>query len=112
MRNVIEVDGRKALVSYDPEIRMFRGEFLELNGSADFYAADVDGLEREARISLGVFLDLCRENNIEADRKFSGRFNLRLDPETHKAAVVAAGAEGKSLNEWVAHAIGAAARAA
>ena len=45
MKNVIEVDGHKALVSYDPDIKMMHGEFLELNGGADFHATDVAGLE-------------------------------------------------------------------
>lgn len=111
MKNVIEVDGHKALVSYDPEIRMMRGEFLELNGGADFYAADVARLEAEGRVSLNVFLDMCAEKNIEPMRKFSGRFNLRLAPGVHKAAVIASGAEGKSLNEWVAAVIEKAAQA-
>ena len=30
-------DGYKAVIAYDPEIEMFRGEFVGLNGAADFY---------------------------------------------------------------------------
>ena len=112
MKNVIEIDGRKALVSYDPDIKMMRGEFFELNGGADFYAPDVAGLEAEGRVSLKVFLEMCAEKNIQPVRKFSGRFNLRLAPGVHKAAVIASGAEGKSLNEWVAEVIEKAAQAA
>lgn len=106
MNNVIEVDGHKALVTFDPEIQMFRGEFLGLNGGADFLAKDVDGLFREGAISLKVFLDMCAEKGIEPLRQFSGRFNVRLDPKLHEAAVVAAAASNKSLNEWIADAVG------
>ena len=102
MKNAIEVDRHKALVSCDPETRMMRGEFLEINGGADFYAADVARLEAGGRVSLNVFLDMCAEKNIEPMRKFSGRFNLRLAPGGHKAAVIAPASEGTSLNEWVA----------
>lgn len=112
MRNVIEIDGHRAVVSFDPEIGMMRGEFLGLAGGADFYAPDVKGLFAEGRESLRVFLDICRKRNVEPFREFSGRFNVRLDPKTHEAAVIAAAAEDKSLNEWVAQAIAAAARAA
>ena len=45
-------DGYKAVIAYDPEIEMFRGEFVGLNGAADFYAADLEGLKREGKISL------------------------------------------------------------
>jgi predicted HicB family RNase H-like nuclease len=34
-----------------------------------------------------------------------GRFNLRLKPEVHRAAALAAKAENKSLNAWVAEKI-------
>ena len=105
MKNVVEIGGHKTVISFDPEIGMFRGEFVSLNGGADFYARTVDELLAEGRTSLGAFIDLCREKGIEPTRRFSGRFNLRLDPRTHAAAVTAASAENKSLNEWVAEAI-------
>lgn len=112
MKNVLEIDGHKAVLSFDPEIGMIRGEFLGLSGGADFYADSVDKLMVEGRKSLEVFLEMCREKGIEPFREFSGRFNVRLDPKMHEAAVVAAAAEDKSLNEWVAEAIERAADAA
>src|ERR1700735_4140091 len=104
MKNVIEIDGRKAGVYLEPEIGMFRGEFLGLSGGADFYAESVKTLETEGRKSLEVYLDLCRERGVEPFRAFSGKFNVRLDPRMHEKAVIAAAAENKSLNEWVAEA--------
>jgi predicted HicB family RNase H-like nuclease len=112
MKNVIEIDGHKAVVAFDPDIRMLRGEFLGLNGGADFLAEDVEGLYREGRISLKVFLDLCAEKGINPIKEYSGRFNVRLDPKTHAAAAMAAAASNKSLNEWVAETIEEAAHAA
>lgn len=111
MKNVIEIDGHKAVVSVDPEIGMIRGEFLGLAGGADFYAKSLDDLIKEGRKSLKVFLAMCKEKKIEPFREFSGRFNIRLDPKTHEAAVIAAAADNKSLNEWIASIIEDAARA-
>ena len=105
MKNVIEIEGHKAVVAFDPEIGMFRGEFLGLNGGADFYADSVEGLMMEGRNSLSVFLDLCKEKEIAPFREFSGRFNVRLTPKAHEAAVIAAAASNMSLNEWVAETI-------
>ncbi len=112
MKNTIDIDGNKAVISFDPDIGLFRGEFLELNGGADFYASSVAELELEGRKSLKVFMEICREKNIEPKRSFSGRFNVRIEPSVHAAAVTAAAAENKSLNEWVAETIAEAARAA
>jgi len=105
MKNVITINGYQAVVSYDPEIEMFRGEFVGLNGGADFYAKDAEGLKREGETSLKVFLDACTEDGVEPTKPFSGKFVLRLDPKTHEAATVAALAEGKSLNQWAAETI-------
>ena len=112
MKNVIEIEGHKAVVSLDPDIGMMRGEFLGLAGGADFYGDSLRALKAEGSISLKVFLEICKEKNVEPLRAFSGRFNLRLDPKMHEAAVIAAAAANKSLNEWVASAIAAAAGAA
>ncbi len=103
--NTMMIDGYQAVIAYDPEIQMFRGEFVSLNGGADFYAADVEGLQREGAISLRVFLDACERRGIEPQRQFSGKFSLRLDPKTHEAASIAAAAHGQSLNQWVTEAI-------
>lgn len=105
MKNVIEIEGEAAVIAFDPEIGMLRGEFVGLAGGADFYAESVHDLMDEGRKSLAVYLEMCREKGIEPRRRFSGKFNVRLDPEDHAAAVVAAAAAGVSLNEWVVGAI-------
>lgn len=96
------IDGYQSVISYDPDLEMFRGEFVGLNGGVDFYAKDAEGLKREASISLKVFLKACAEDGVEPRRPYSGKFVLRLDSKTHEAAIAAAFAEGKSLNQWAA----------
>jgi predicted HicB family RNase H-like nuclease len=112
MINVMIIEGQKAVISYDPEIKMFRGEFVSLNGGADFYATNVAKLEVEGRKSLKIYLEMCKESKVEPYKSFSGRFNLRVNQQLHADAVVAAAAAGKSLNEWVAETIEHAAHAA
>ena len=102
MMNIMEINGYRAVVQYDPEIDMFRGEYLGLNGGADFYAKDIDGLRQEGEISLKVFLDMCREDGVEPRKEYSGKFNLRVSPQLHAEIATMATAEGKSLNQWVA----------
>jgi predicted HicB family RNase H-like nuclease len=105
MKNVVEIDGHKAVISLDPEIKMFRGEFLGLSGGADFYGKSIDELMEEGRRSLSAYLELCKKKNVNPFREFSGRFNVRLTPQVHETAVFAAAAQDQSLNEWVANAI-------
>ncbi|GAB1658947.1 hypothetical protein Mh1955_20830 [Mannheimia haemolytica] len=101
MRNIMDINGYKAVIAYDPETELFRGEFIGLNGGADFYADNVIQLKKEGELSLNIFLELCREKGIEPFKQYSGKFNVRLSPELHKAVVIAATAENLSLNEWI-----------
>ncbi|MFA5683422.1 MAG: type II toxin-antitoxin system HicB family antitoxin [Lysobacteraceae bacterium] len=100
MKNILTIDGHKAVISFDPDIGLFRGEFTGLSGGADFYAADVDGLKREGALSLRVYLDACAERGIDPLAKASGALNLRVSPELHRAATAAAKAHRVSLNQW------------
>jgi len=74
MMNIMEINGYRAVVQYDPDIEMFRGEFVGLNGGADFYAKDIDGLCKEGEISLKVFLDMCEEDNREPRKAHSSNW--------------------------------------
>lgn len=51
MMNTMEINGYRAVIQYDPEIELFRGEFIGINGGADFYAGDIDGLRQEGKAS-------------------------------------------------------------
>lgn len=101
MQNTMEIDGHTAVISFDPDVEMFRGEFVGLNGGADFYASSVDQLHQEGMQSLRTFLSVCGERGIEPYRKFSGRFVVRVPTSIHERATEAAAAAGVSLNQWV-----------
>jgi predicted HicB family RNase H-like nuclease len=105
MMNMMEIGGFRAVIRFDPEIEMFRGEFIGLNGGADFYARDIDGLRKEGALSLAVFLDMCAEDGVEPRKAYSGKFNVRVRPELHADISSAAAAEGKSLNQWIVDAL-------
>ena len=108
--NTLDIGGFKAIINYDPDIDMFRGEFIGLNGGADFYASDIKGLRKEGATSLKVFLQACDQRGIEPRKEFSGKFNVRIPPELHQQAVENAAASGKSLNQWVGDVLNEAAR--
>jgi len=99
--NTMTINGYNAVISYDEDIDMFRGEFIGLNGGADFYAADIPNLRNEGETSLRVFLDACKQRCIEPKKHFSGKFNLRVPPDLHEQLATQAAANGKSINAWV-----------
>lgn len=103
--NLMTIDGHNAVITYDPDLDMFRGEFLGLSGGADFYASNTEGLRTEGRTSLQVYLDVCKESGRDPFRHFPGKFNARINPELHARAVEQAAAKGVSLNQLVEEAI-------
>lgn len=105
MINTIEIHGHPAVVSLDPDLGMFRGEFIGLNGGADFYAESMSALIHEGERSLATFLQVCKENGVEPSRRFSGKFQVRLPSALHAQAALVAAARGMSLNQFVAEAI-------
>ena len=101
MINQMNINGYIAVITFDSDIELFRGEFVGLNGGADFYAGDVKNLRLEGALSLKVFLEACKEEGVEPRKLFSGKLNLRIDPDLHEAATVAASSSNRSLNQFI-----------
>ena len=99
MNNLMDFDGFKAVINLDPEIEMFRGEFINLNGGADFYATNIEDLHKEGKLSLDIFLEMCKKDGVDSKKHFSEKFNVRLSSDLHEDLV--ATAESKSNNQLV-----------
>jgi len=103
--NVLKIDGHSAVICYDPDIDMFRGQFVGLNGGADFYATNISDLKREGACSLQTFLAVCKERGIPPEKQFSGTFNVRVGKKRHEALAITAAARGISMNALIEQAI-------
>lgn len=49
----------------------------------------------------GIRTPGAKASNPTADKKYSGRFVLRIDPKLHKALAIKAARQGRSLNAYV-----------
>ncbi len=76
--SIMEVDGYKARIQYDPELNLFRGEILGLNGSADFYGDNPASLREEFKNSLKVFLEVCKEKGISPTNGTQTKTGVKL----------------------------------
>jgi predicted HicB family RNase H-like nuclease len=50
--------------------------------------------------AIEEFLRDCKEQAVRPEKPASGKLMLRVPPEVHGAALIAAQAAGKSLNQW------------
>ena len=105
MNNQMMINDHVAVIAFDPDVGLFRGEFIGLNGSADFYADSVDSLQTEGELSLNTFLAVCQAEGIAPYKQFSGKFMTRMPASLHERVVMAAAAAGMSLNQWIQNAL-------
>ena len=54
---------------------------------------------------MQVYLDVCKEKEIQPEKPFSGKFMVRIDPDAHRAIALAAARAHLSVNKWVAEAL-------
>jgi predicted HicB family RNase H-like nuclease len=94
-----------AHVEFDDEAEIFHGEVINTRDVITFQGKSVKELKKAFIDSIEDYLQFCAERGEDPDKPFSGKFNLRLDPELHREAVIAAKEDGLSLNQWVAEAI-------
>jgi len=88
-------------VEFDDENEMFVGEVINTKDVITFQADTAHGLKQAFVDSIDDYLEFCRLRNENPEKPFSGKFNLRISPELHREAYVAAKNSGLSLNTWV-----------
>lgn len=92
-------------VQFDEEAEIFHGEVINTRDVITFQGNTVKTLQKAFKDSVDDYLVFCKERGENPERPFSGTLNLRLDPELHQAAYIAAKTSGVSLNTWITQAI-------
>lgn len=98
---MMEYKGYVAEIVFDNEARILHGEVVNTRDVITFQAESVAELEQEFHKSVDVYLQFCKEIGQEPEKPFSGKFVVRLSPDAHRKAYLAARRAGKSLNAWV-----------
>ena len=99
---MIEYRGYTGVFEYDPDIESFHGRVVGLADVISFYGKSINELKSEMATSVDIYLDSCAQDGVDPNRPYSGRFNVRLDPDKHRAVAAVAAAAGRSMNDWVA----------
>lgn len=97
--------GYTGSVEYSSRDRIFHGTLVGITDIITFEGSSVEALERSFRESVDDYLDFCGEQGMEPQKPYSGKFVLRLSPEVHRAASIAARRAHSSMNGWIIGAI-------
>ena len=88
-------------VEYDDVNKVFAGEVINTRTVITFHGSSVSELEEEFHLSIDDYLDWCKEDGVEPEKPYSGKFVVRFKPELHRKAAIAANKIGISLNAFM-----------
>ena len=86
---------------FDVEDDLFQGEVIGVRDVVTFQGKSPTELRQAFRESVDDYLDFCETRKESPEKPFSGKFLMRMDPETHRKLAMLAEASGKSLNQFV-----------
>ncbi len=73
-----------------------------LEGIIGFHGETVADLRTDFEAAIDFMIEDCNARGETPEKPASGNLMLRVAPEVHAAALVAAQSTGKSLNQWAA----------
>ena len=97
--------GYTATVEFDPEDELFIGRLAGLNDVVGFHADNVPELRAAFHEAVDDYIAACEKAGKAPERPYSGRIMVRIAPEIHQRAALAAQLSGKSLNQWTEDAL-------
>jgi predicted HicB family RNase H-like nuclease len=98
--NTMSFKGYTARVEYDERDNLIVGRILGIRSIISFHGETVTQLRREFEKAVKDYLAECEEEGVDPEKPASGKLLLRMPPEVHGRAMVAAQVAGKSLNQW------------
>lgn len=98
--NTLTYRGYTARIDFDERDNLLVGRLLGLRDRISFHAENVADLRAAFIEAVDDYLETCEHIGKSPEKPASGRLMLRVPPEVHSAALIAAQAAGQSLNQW------------
>ena len=98
--------GYTGSVEYSEEDKCLFGKVLGMEKDHITYeGTTVEELTMDFQGAIDDYLQLCVENSIEPRKPYTGVLNVRLTPEIHSGAAMAANKAGISINAFIKNAV-------
>lgn len=105
MKNAMKYKDYLGSINYSTEDEVFYGKVEGINGLVSFEGRSVDELKQAFQEAVEDYVRICESKNLPVEKSFKGSFNIRINPELHRAAARKAVEMGISLNQLVESAI-------
>lgn len=103
--NTMTYKGYTATIEYSEEDGCLLGRLIGLRDIVGFDATSVKELRSQFHKAVDHYLWASEQLGQTPEKPYSGRMMVRVPPELHAKASVAAKSMGKSLNQWVSQAL-------
>lgn len=105
MSNYIHYRDYIGSIMFSEEDGVFHGKVIGIKDMISFEGDSVKTLTEDFHNAVDEYLEFCEKSGKQPERPFKGSFNVRIQPELHRQAALAASARGLSLNAFVEDAI-------
>ena len=99
---MLQYKGFVGEIKIDNDAKILFGRVINTRDVISFQAQNINDMEQRFKDSVDDYLEFCAEEGMEPEKPYSGKFVLRLTPESHKKAFLAASQANRSLNAWIA----------
>lgn len=105
MKDILEYKGYQGTVEFSKDDNCLYGKVIGIKSLIIYEGQTVKELIDNFHNFVDEYLETCKKNKIVPEKPFKGNFNVRINPELHKKAVIIANKQGISLNKFIEHAV-------
>lgn len=105
MTSTLKYKGYTGTIKIDTDSERLCGQVLFIRGLIVYEADTLPELRRNFEAAVNEYLASYAADGTSPEKPASGTFNVRIGPDLHTKAIIAARHADISLNEWVKRAV-------
>ena len=101
MNNTMEYKGYVGSLEFSEEDAIFYVKVIGIRSLISYEGENARDLVSDFHTAVDDYLTMCEAEGLAPEVAYKGSFNVRVSPEIHKQAVIAAISRQMSLNKFV-----------
>lgn len=97
----LKYKGYVGSIEFSPEDNLLFGEILGIDGLVNYEGTTMQELTDSFHQAVEDYLAFCKDHNWIPQKSYSGAFNVRVSPDTHRQIFNRATEAGISINAFV-----------
>ncbi|MCR5133546.1 MAG: type II toxin-antitoxin system HicB family antitoxin [Bacteroidales bacterium] len=103
--NTLKYKGYVGSVAYSEPDRVFFGKIEGIDDLVNYEGESVTELTAAFHEAVDDYLAYCEDHGLKPEKSYTGTFNVRISPMTHREIANLASEEGISINAFVKRAL-------